>query len=338
MGKENSRFATCVFGFVLVVRGEFGTLLCQPLGGLNDVFCQVFACLSYAERESRELVIETEFNKFWMEPFDRAFKLQASVPIHYADTKKLSRLPKAARTVIERQTLNYEGDRQRVDFQRSSDKRMLRHRASGGGLSSLKLLPRISFTPWSEAVIAIAERELSSVKYRALNIRNADYYLSDINQIRADIPEKLSELDPTERLLIVSDDESLAGQLDLVDHASYLDHKKLYSQIASEVGPSQLIQPLVDLAIMVNATKLKTYPFEGFKHRYSGFSRLGKALWVAKNITAPRTFVAALVNSDAISDFGSRHMDALGRAYFLGQISRISGCSFLDKLIFCESP
>lgn len=50
-------------------------LLCRPLGGLNDILCQIESCCRYAERFGRTVVVETDFHctKSFRDDFSRYF-------------------------------------------------------------------------------------------------------------------------------------------------------------------------------------------------------------------------------------------------------------------------
>ena len=35
-------------------------ILCRPVGGLNDIFCQIEKCWQYAEKYNRILIVDTD--------------------------------------------------------------------------------------------------------------------------------------------------------------------------------------------------------------------------------------------------------------------------------------
>jgi len=51
-------------------------VLCRPLGGLNDILCQIERCCRYAVRFDRIVVVETDFPRtiYFADAFDRYFE------------------------------------------------------------------------------------------------------------------------------------------------------------------------------------------------------------------------------------------------------------------------
>lgn len=336
MGQTKHEELDLLLWVILVVGVYLKTILCQPLGGLNDVLCQIYKCLKFAERESRDLYVETLFNKFFEEPFSKAFSMSSSsIKILHVSKENASTMPSSIRSLVERQTLEYEADIERVDFKAQSDRPNLRHRFSGGGLDSVKLTERLELSQWSLRVIAILRDSMGAMDYQAINVRHANYYLSDLPKARNIVKSEMKRSTIPKRLLVLSDEKQMPELLQLENDIRFFDHRYLYKVIAAEVGESSFIQPLVDLAILVNSRTMQVLPFVGRKYRFSGFSRLAKSLWVAKQMRDRSTLHRGVVHSHALSDFGIPVLDkTLGRVYFLGLSYSVRKTQFLKQLIF----
>jgi hypothetical protein len=57
-------------------------LLCRPLGGLNDILCQIYNCYGYCLRNNRILMIDTEYNSFFGKSFDTYFSFNERISIN----------------------------------------------------------------------------------------------------------------------------------------------------------------------------------------------------------------------------------------------------------------
>lgn len=336
MGKENFKKQHLLSRLFLVVNRPEKLILCQPLGGLNDVLCQLYKCIRNAKKESRVLFIESSFNKFFQEPLSHAFLITTpSLEVVHVLPPTAAQCPPFVREILEIQTLEYESDRVKHDFSKWDYRRHIRHRASGGGLDSLKLTSEIELTEWSLQVIEACRKFFKDERYVVINVRNADYYLSDLDKIKQDLGQRILRLSQKVRFVILSDDLQLPEKLGIQEDPKFLDHRHIYHEISVEFGASLYIQPIVDLATLINAENVKVHPFLGFRYKYSGFSRLGKSLWIAKQLNSWRTATWAIINSSALSDFGNFFLDlVLGRIYFLWIAFSVRRSRLVSQLTF----
>ncbi len=167
-------------------------ILFRPLGGLNDIFCGLWACAQYARRHRRKLLIDTYFSGL-MADFSDFFQLElGNVTVDLAPTEEslLSYLDGGsvswpadhnltARQFLDRRsysTLISQGHElhRRVDFSKGYRESLLIHHTRGGGNDSLRILPHLRLNDAARAEIQALGGSLPAV-YIGVHVRHSDY-------------------------------------------------------------------------------------------------------------------------------------------------------------------
>lgn len=169
-------------------------VLCRPLGGLNDIFCQIEACWRYAEKSGRVLVVDAFGRRFTeellncLEPISETSnvvlnpsqallcgmnhrsvfpnviqgRVSSYEPVQIPSLNPLVRFDGLTSTPIT------------FDLSESYNEEVLVHHAEGGGLGSQSFLQRVRI----KDSIAIEIDELLTFlpeRYSAAHVRNSDY-------------------------------------------------------------------------------------------------------------------------------------------------------------------
>ena len=168
-------------------------LMCRPLGGLNDVLCQIERCADYALKTGRRLIVDIPSNTLThhiISMFEPSSILSGTVL--FPSKGLLSRLNEVSTFPseisgrlseyrvqylkvgslgkwVERET----GAHLSFDFARDYTEDLLVHQQSGGGILSQRLLSRLELTATNALSVlkTLANRPRSSI---AVHIRNTD--------------------------------------------------------------------------------------------------------------------------------------------------------------------
>ena len=194
-------------------------LLCRPNGGLNDTLCQIWKCLEYAERFSRDLVIDARMSGL-MGDFDDFFVLDsgAGVTIYpRLETQMKPALHQSCYPVGLSHPLDYQkrydkklrkivdavsGTVLTFDFSRDYAQHLLIHDQCGGG-NPVVLLRRLTLAQTTRDFVLASLARLPR-QYSAIHVRNTDYqtnYQAFFAKLRA------FELGPN--VLVCSDDRAV---------------------------------------------------------------------------------------------------------------------------------
>ncbi|MGE0723049.1 MAG: hypothetical protein AB7O45_01670 [Alphaproteobacteria bacterium] len=167
-------------------------VLCRPVGGLNDILCQIERCCRYAHRFDRTVVVETNFPRarFIRDRFDRYFasgdpRLVLSVeavggPLPDDDVLPTSLCGRLAdyRAQFHAPTDSFvefgTGLPLTFDFDADHPQRVLLHHQPGGGPDSLDCLARMTIQrPLAEELA----RRWAAIGpgYEAIHVRHTDY-------------------------------------------------------------------------------------------------------------------------------------------------------------------
>ena len=164
-------------------------LLCRPVGGLNDILCEIETCWRYAEAHGRILIVDT-LNSGLVDHFGRYFERrspEANVLLHtsselIARLARLTILPAAMTGRLTAYDIRWQGSdcldaatgtRLSFDFSVDHDSAVLLHQQSAGSLLSLDCLSRLRLTDDAarEVSARLAGRPAS---YVAIQVRNTD--------------------------------------------------------------------------------------------------------------------------------------------------------------------
>ena len=164
-------------------------IICQPLGGINDMLCQIGHCIEYAEKFNRTLIIDAITSDL-NDHFSNYFQL--ANPTEFIHI----RLEDAQVHVIQHDptfnidiALRYEASDLKthpLDMYVDSVDKFVLHRAYGGGLQSLYALKYFTLLPHIADKIKNTKNSLG--EYHAVLIRNTDYqtdYQQALTEIRS---------------------------------------------------------------------------------------------------------------------------------------------------------
>lgn len=168
-------------------------LLCRPLGGLNDILCQIHKCYDYCEKYNRCLLIDTAYNSFFNSSFSDYFTFldQIKISVVY-DSDAIKELinnnnftvfPSILTNKLYDYTVEWTKNGHQtidtsvlvhIDFTQQYDEDIILHNECGGGLESLKILKFLRINKW---LIDEIKNRYSKIDkpYTAIHIRNTDY-------------------------------------------------------------------------------------------------------------------------------------------------------------------
>lgn len=165
-------------------------IICQPLGGLNDMLCQIGHCIEYAEKFNRKLIIDTKMVSDMADHFSNYFELIQPNNFIYSkletdDIKTIHNHP--ARTMQLNLIHDYSDPKlNSIDINTDFNEKFILHRAFGGGLQSAYALRYFRLLP--QIADEIKNRKQSLGDYRAVLIRHTDYQ-TDYQAVLLEIKE-----------------------------------------------------------------------------------------------------------------------------------------------------
>jgi hypothetical protein len=167
-------------------------VLCRPLGGLNDVFCQIERACAYAERFGRTVVVDTleQSDRYFRDRFSNYFdSLQENLVLD-ADLvgdrlDALDVMPAFLSGRVRACRPRYDAARGgwidepsgqvvSFDFEHDHTAELLVHHDAGGGMDSIRALARLRL---KDPLVQALKARLAVVgrSYVGLHIRDTDY-------------------------------------------------------------------------------------------------------------------------------------------------------------------
>ena len=187
-------------------------ILCRPVGGLNDIFCQIEKCWQYAEKYNRILIVDTyksqgllgqNFLDFF---FLKKKKIQIvfTVNKHIKFLNSLSCFPKKVQKNIRK--WHYFPNRQvtTFNFNKNYDQSLLYHESTSGGVLSHRLLNRIKLNTNVKLKVKKYLVKKLNFEYVGVHIRNTDLQC-DYDNFFTKISNKIS----AKNILICTDNRSV---------------------------------------------------------------------------------------------------------------------------------
>lgn len=165
-------------------------VICQPMGGINDMLCQMGLCIEYAEKFNRKIIIDTKTFSDLSDHFSNYFQVIRPNTFIYldledSDMQNLHDHP-AFNSKINLRKTEDENMLYPLDFSKDSDEKFVLHRHFGGGFMSLYALRYFSLLP--QFIAAIKQRKQFLGEYHAILIRHTDYqtdYQTALTNLRA---------------------------------------------------------------------------------------------------------------------------------------------------------
>jgi hypothetical protein len=274
-------------------------LLCRPLGGLNDMLCQIELCCRYAERFGRTVIVDTQHSKVYFRDrfsdyFDsRQVNLLLNVAPVLDRLDRLAVFPDFLAGRLSSYQVRFEyGQQQFVedvsglaptfDFDIDYAEPLIVHDACGGGEYGIGALARLRLR--QELSDALLER-LGRIgpRYLGVHVRNTDY--------RARYEQTLTpdKLEPCLPILLATDNRDTVAWFRAVFGAERIFALAGLPATAGErlhhIGDPALAyqrnrDAILDLVMLALASRLYLFELEPNPHgaKYSGFSALAANL------------------------------------------------------------
>jgi len=280
-------------------------LLCRPLGGLNDMLCQIERACLYAERFDRTVIVDTTYSKtYFRDRFSGYFASRQARLVLDADAV-LGRLDQlevfppvlAGRvtgyaTRFDRDLGQFVEDETGLvpsfDFGRDYAEPLIVHHASGGGTNGIGALARLRLRA---PLVEVLLQRLGEVgpRYLGVHVRNTDYKA----RYRGDT--LVAKIAPDDPIFLATDNRDTVAQF-----RSLFDPERIhaFASLPATAGvrihniddPAQAYErnrdAILDLVMLAMASQLYLFELEPnpYGARYSGFSVLAADLHDAKPV------------------------------------------------------
>jgi len=275
-------------------------IVCRPMGGLNDMLCQITKCIIYGRRTNREIVIDTcptHFNdslanyltplqnditvveKEWINqnPMLTSLpKLECGLPISFKHHSEEGYLDVRS------------GQRLELDLTKEYKEDILVFQAHGGGDASHGVS---RFFKVNDRVSSLIESELSKlpVNYISIHFRATDFVLSqDLKRLVDHVESSAKALRGFNVFVATDSRRILDACLEFFDpnfffnFSGYLveDECTLHHRESKSVSTARQREinqaTFIDLALLSYGTKL-FLPWTGASGLFSGFGRLANS-------------------------------------------------------------
>ncbi len=261
-------------------------LLCRPLGGLNDILCQVGKSIKYAKKTKRDLILDLRYNDRF--PFDvnvlfrgpHLFQGEGGeYPSRAVSSIQSSTYPEAVSNKVEPRSYEireYRGwlvDKESSTYLTWSHQdlrswRLVLHEQWGGGLDSLIAFAWLQ--PSNELKNSVRDllKGHDFSKSNGIHYRNSDY--------RSSFELLFSSLErhPQDSLIFTDDISLRATKLPLSpnwDTANY-----------SVEAEASFVSTLCDLIALASCKRIELIRLDAERVQYSGFGILAASLWCAR--------------------------------------------------------
>jgi hypothetical protein len=271
-------------------------LLCRPLGGLNDVLCQVEFARRIAKRTKRKLVVQSETGSPGLK---HRFGQQFSELFDFLDKKSISDFSKFKSILMQVSHVYPEvyvslatwlnksledrtgGEQVQSRLERTPPRNpdVVVHEGFGGGMASFQLLEHLNI---SSAVLDSAfelKRELPTV-CAAIHFRNTDYQSS-----YAVLKKAIERVESRSAILIATDDDYVVARLrDEYPSREFISAGSIVAQASPKSPVEAAIQEMILLA---SCSELELIPLDlkgSSVPSFSGFGRLTQHIWTVQKI------------------------------------------------------
>jgi hypothetical protein len=291
------------------VSGEVTTerlLLCRPLGGLNDMLCQIELACRYAERFGRTVIVDThhQSERYFRDSFSNYFVSRQNNLVLNDDVIRerldaFDVFPKFLAGRVSRYKMRFEWNVYgfidedtdlpvSFDFNTDYAEPLLVHHASGGGEFSLDALARMRL---QDGLLEVLLRRLEQIgpRYSGIHVRNTDYKAKYKHLIgRADI-------EPNDPIFLATDNRdtvaycrSIFGPERLFSFAGLPAEAGAEAHYIDNAGEAyeRNRDAIVDLVMLALASRLYLFELAPNPHgaKYSGFTVLAANLHNAKPV------------------------------------------------------
>ena len=276
-------------------------VLCRPQGGLTDMLSRIGACLSYADRFDRTVIVETDFAgaHFFRDRFDRYFIshdhkliLNSAPYISLFDLMECEPSQFTGRVTAYSSEYNRDlnalaevgtGVVTQFSFRKKYRAPLLLHHAVGGSIRKAAVaLRRLSITPDVLAVFEERKARIGS-NYSGIHIRHTDYntdYRDNVLKLKNDI--KGNVYVATDNRDVLAYCKEVFGSERVYNFSTFPDQAGQALHGNSSLDPWQCnLDALVDLLLLASAKDFYFFQLTGqrrAKPAYSGFSLLVQLL------------------------------------------------------------
>ena len=279
-------------------------VLCRPLGGINDMLCQIQKCLDYAKKHDRTVLVETKSNPLFSENmgiYINSLDERLTFIETFEELAGLSCFPEIDFTVeypisfdqsmgcfvepVRNIALTF-------DFSRAYDEQILLHHQFGGGLRSSKLLSKIEFTDLVMVTFLDFISKMNVSNFVSTHVRNTDYktnYASDLSRVLRKFESIFLATDSLDVLNFAMNSRESAGLTPAFT--------------SNRVQGNSNLVALIDLLALASGSKLYIFKLEAATPGYSGFSRLAKFMWLVTCVRKSPLRLLAKQSLVGISDF-----------------------------------
>ena len=281
-------------------------LLCRPLGGLNDMLCQIELACRYAERFGRTVIVDTRYQseRYFRDSFSSYFvSLQNNLILDADGVRErfdaLDVFPKFLAGRVSRYTVRFDwnaysfidteiGVRVSFDFDRDYAEPLLVHHASGGGEFAIGALARMRLQASLTEVLLVRLEQIGP-RYSGIHVRNTDY------KARYEHLIGRAAIEPNDPIFLATDNRdtvaycrSIFGDARLFSFATLPAEAGVAAHhVTDPAGAYERNRDAVlDLVMLGLASRLYLFELEPNRHgaKYSGFSILAANLHNAKPV------------------------------------------------------
>ena len=279
-------------------------LLCRPLGGLNDMLCQIERACLYAERFERTVIVDTAYSKtYFRDRFSGYFASRQARLVLDADAvgrlDQLEVFPKFLAGRVTGYATRFDRDLGQfvedetglvpsLDFDRDHAEPLIVHHASGGGTNGIGALARLRLRA---PLVEVLLQRLGEVgpRYLGVHVRNTDYKA----KYRGDT--LVAKIAPDEPIFLATDNRDTVAQFRSLFGAERI-HAFASLPATAGVRIHNIDDPalayernrdaILDLVMLALASQLYLFELEPntYGARYSGFSVLAAHLHDAKPV------------------------------------------------------
>jgi hypothetical protein len=219
-------------------------LLCRPMGGWNDLLCQINLCYHYSRIYNRVLVIDTNHISGIQDHFSNYFSFDGDNSMVFLSLSNdlieifsgstIKNLTNGSYVNMEsNEWFHDKTNKITFDMSSDSDDHLLVHQSSGGGAQSIYFLRNLILENSISEAARAAYYELKKLNYCSTLVRNTDYktdYVSFFSSIEKSVCLY-------EKILVGSDDKAC------LDYASDFFGDKFMS--LSELPDANSGRPLI---------------------------------------------------------------------------------------------
>jgi hypothetical protein len=281
-------------------------LLCRPLGGLNDMLCQIDLACRYAERFDRTVIVDTKYQSktYFRDSFSNYFVSRRDRLVLNADEvfgrlDELDVFPQFLAGRVSSYGVRFDGKSHRFvegdtglaptfDSSRDYDQPLLVHHSSGGGTNGIGALGGLRL---QDALVEVLVQRLGQVGrgYSGVHVRNTDY------KAKYEKTMVSGKIDLAHPIFLATDNRDTLAWFRSIFGPERIHAFARLPDVAGERlhhidDPTQAFErnrdSILDLVMLALASRLYLFELQpnAYGAKYSGFSVLAANLHNAKPV------------------------------------------------------